>query len=177
MSKDIVIGSIGDMQVVVQDANNDGVMNEGDQVCVKDRQGRRDCSYASVQPALSQLGVNSISRGIQIHAVAGYLELLRQANVAAQKGDLALAERTLGNAREYARAASLPIDDARIGASHGSLGSVGGRTTGLINPGPLRIQWQKSDEEAYKTLVQAAKKANPPLHSWLWEKTKGFFRR
>lgn len=103
-------GMLWKADIVVRDANNDGVFNEGDRVCLSFATMGSDCDPTRVNNAMKQLGVSRPYRGVQINAYGGYFEFLRQARMAASKGDDQTAWRMIRNALEYARSTGLSVD-------------------------------------------------------------------
>lgn len=112
---EIPIGSVSAGQVIVQDANNDGVINAGERIGVRDEaSGRVSYDPGVVRNALGELGVKSVYRGARIQPLAGYLQLVQNAERAARKGDIPETVRNVRNALEYASSTGTTPDSERL---------------------------------------------------------------
>lgn len=112
---DVTLGSVSDGKVVVSDANDDGIYNEGDAVSVERATGARLSISEYVNPALKELGITSpLSAGVRLNPLAQYVASLSGAERYANYGEASDMEDSIAAARLYAGKAGITPDETRI---------------------------------------------------------------
>ncbi len=110
---DHTVGSVRAAAVVLRDADDDGAVGDGDRLGVK-KNGHVDFAPARVRAALKELGIGDLPRGARIRSLQGYVETVGKIEKAVPQGGTAERARLAANARAYADAAGIPVDEERL---------------------------------------------------------------
>ncbi len=119
MPNRIIVAQGRNYTVYVDDANHDGVYNEGERLSVREGRGSLSHRQSDVDGVLERLGVHELRPGIRIEPFRAYLDQLRHARQSASAGNPEHTVNHILQAQDYARQAGIQADHrelARIGS-------------------------------------------------------------
>lgn len=111
---DHTIGTIRAAAVIIRDAGDDGAAGEDDRIRLQKKDARADYDPVRVRAALKELGISDVPQGTRIRSLQGYVETIGKIEKAAPQGGTAERARLAANARAYADAAGIPVDEERL---------------------------------------------------------------